>query len=63
MLKPDSEMLSLEHNCVHEDVKMLKKELSFLNKDREDLLIRIKELDTIPELSNDFQVSSKCIIC
>lgn len=62
MLKSDSEILSLEQNCVQEDVQMLKKELSCLNKEREYLLVRIKELEAISELSNDFQVSSKCII-
>ncbi|XP_075637404.1 kinesin-like protein KIN-7O isoform X3 [Castanea sativa] len=55
MLKSDSEILSLEQNCVQEDVQMLKKELSCLNKEREYLLIRIKELEAISELSNDFQ--------
>nr|POE92201.1 kinesin-like protein kin-7o [Quercus suber] len=55
MLKSDSEILSLEHNCVQEDVQMLKNELSCVNKEREYLLIRIKELEAISELSNDFQ--------
>lgn len=59
MLKSDSEILSLEYNCVQEDVQMLKNELSCVNKEREYLLIRIKELEAISELSNDFQVSSK----
>lgn len=62
MLKSDSEILSLEQNCVQEDVQMLKKELSCLNKEREYLLVRNKQLEAISELSNDFQVSSKCII-
>uniref|UniRef100_A0A7N2M2K8 Uncharacterized protein n=1 Tax=Quercus lobata TaxID=97700 RepID=A0A7N2M2K8_QUELO len=55
MLKSDSEILSLEYNCVQEDVQMLKNKLSCVNKEREYLLIRIKELEAISELSNDFQ--------
>lgn len=62
LLKSNLEMLSEEHNHACDDVQMLK-ELNFLKKEREELLIRIRELDTRSELSNDFQVSSKCIFC
>lgn len=62
MLKSNSDMLSLDHNA-YGDLQMLKRELSFLYKEREDLLIQIRELDTRSELSNDLQVSSKNIIC
>ncbi|XP_041024589.1 kinesin-like protein KIN-7O isoform X2 [Juglans microcarpa x Juglans regia] len=54
MLQSNSEMLSLEHNA-YGDVQMLKRELSFLYKEREDLLIQIRELDTRSELSTDLQ--------
>jgi hypothetical protein len=62
MLKSNLEMLSVEHNHACGDVQMLK-ELNFFNNGGEELLIRTRELDTRSELSNDFQVSSKCIIC
>lgn len=62
MLNSNLDMLPVEHNHACEDVQMLK-ELNFLNKEREELLMRIRELDTRSELSNDFQVSTKCIIC
>ncbi|KAG2687333.1 hypothetical protein I3760_09G046500 [Carya illinoinensis] len=54
MLKSNSDMLSLDHNA-YGDLQMLKRELSFLYKEREDLLIQIRELDTRSELSNDLQ--------
>ncbi|XP_042943468.1 kinesin-like protein KIN-7O isoform X5 [Carya illinoinensis] len=54
MLKSNSDMLSLDHNA-YGDLQMLKRELSFLYKERVDLLIQIRELDTRSELSNDLQ--------
>lgn len=42
------------HCC--QEVDMLKKDLSSLKKEREDLLIQIRELQTRPDISNDFQV-------
>ncbi|XP_035544828.1 kinesin-like protein KIN-7O isoform X3 [Juglans regia] len=54
ILQSNSEMLSLEHNA-YGDVQMLKRELSFLYKEREDLLIQIRELDSRSELSTDLQ--------
>ncbi|KAL6272660.1 hypothetical protein ACE6H2_023352 [Prunus campanulata] len=49
MLSSNSEMCGI-HQC--EEVNMLRKELSFLSKEREGLFIRIRELS---ELSNDYQ--------
>ncbi|XP_034226435.1 kinesin-like protein KIN-7O isoform X2 [Prunus dulcis] len=49
MLSSNSEMCGI-HQC--EEVNMLRKELSFLSKEREGLLTQIRELS---ELSNDYQ--------
>ncbi|KAK9289552.1 hypothetical protein L1049_007708 [Liquidambar formosana] len=45
ILKSSFETLSLEHRHACEEVEKLQKELSFLNKEREELPIRITELD------------------
>ncbi|KAL5542545.1 hypothetical protein UlMin_010255 [Ulmus minor] len=41
------------HAC--EDVDMLEKDLNLLKKEKEDLLIQIRELNTRPDLSHDFE--------
>ena len=43
------------HAC--EDVDMLEKDLNLLKKEKEDLLIQIRELNKRPDLSHDFEVS------
>lgn len=56
ILKLNLQMLSVELHYALGKVETLEKEMSVLNKEREDLLARVKELDTGLELQNDFQV-------
>ncbi|KAK9289712.1 hypothetical protein L1049_007871 [Liquidambar formosana] len=55
ILKSSFETLSLEHRHACEEVEKLQKELSFLNKEREELPIRITELDAGSNLFNEFE--------
>ncbi|KAH9680261.1 hypothetical protein KPL71_026489 [Citrus sinensis] len=52
-LKSKIEMLSLELHCAHKKLEILQKELTFLSKEREDLLVQIRELDKGSDENND----------
>ncbi|EXC19622.1 Centromere-associated protein E [Morus notabilis] len=52
--QPKSDV-DIEIKQSHEEVDMLQKDLSSLKKEREDLLIQIRELQTRSDLSNDFE--------
>ncbi|KAM7270281.1 hypothetical protein ACFE04_029495 [Oxalis oulophora] len=52
-----------ELQCFHEKVEALENELSFLNKERENLFLRVKELDRKSDSSNDIEnVRSQLLI-
>ncbi|KAH9649192.1 kinesin-like protein KIN-7O [Citrus sinensis] len=52
-LKSKIEMLSLELHCAHKKSEIFQKELTFLSKEREDLLVQTRELDKGSDENND----------
>lgn len=56
-------MLSLELHCAHKKLEILQKELTFLSKEREDLLVQTRELDKGSDENNDSKVfASVCFV-
>ncbi|GLT88112.1 hypothetical protein SLE2022_061510 [Rubroshorea leprosula] len=55
MLKSNSEKLSLELHHAQEKVDSLQQELSFIKRERDDLLVRIREMDTGSIFSDEVQ--------
>lgn len=56
-------MLSLELHCAHKKSEIFQKELTFLSKEREDLLVQIRELDKGSDENNDSKVfASVCFV-
>lgn len=58
-LKSNIEMLSLELHRAHEKAERLQKELTFLSKEREDLLVQIRKLDKGSGQSNDLKIEKQ----
>lgn len=58
MLRSNLEKLSLELHCAHEKVDTLQKEIIYLSKEREDLLLQIRESEKESGQSNDLKVSA-----
>ncbi|KAH9649188.1 kinesin-like protein KIN-7O [Citrus sinensis] len=61
-LKSKIEMLSLELHCAHKKSEIFQKELTFLSKEREDLLVQTRELDKGSDENNDSKVFASKII-
>lgn len=53
----------MELHCAHKKSEIFQKELTFLSKEREDLLVQIRELDKGSDEKNDSKVfASVCFV-